>query len=83
MYTTLLNNLSISCYVEESLTPLNCLKIETNSSVDVVNQHKIIIPYNQEFHNSSELKVTFSNHLCDLLEVIIKGIFCIYTIGVR
>ena len=62
-----------------SLKEIDCVRIQSNSSEDSLNQQIVFIPYDHDFNKKggTVIKLKYSNQLCEILEVNIKGIIII------
>ena len=69
--STFLNNLNISCWSVEDSEQVYCKSIESDTSVH--NQQVIFISYNGNLTKKSDLRVTYSNQVCVVIQLDIKG----------
>ena len=59
-----------------SSNEIDCVRVQGNSSEVSLNQQMVFIPYGHDFNKKGDavIKLKYSNELCEILEINIKGI---------
>ena len=66
------NYLSIFCHFLDSTQQVDCVRIQSNSSV--WNQQIIFFPYDRHFNKKRDVTLTYSSQFCEILKLTVKGI---------
>ena len=76
---TTLNDLNLSCHYVRSLKEIGCVRVQSNYSEASLNQEIVFIPYDHDFNKKGDavMKLKYSNQLCEIMEINIKGIIII------